>query len=665
MLIWIFILIGIVKALPLTPVNFEVITLSSECLGLSWQPTTDSDISHEVSCVNSLWAEVSTEKKVCNFAPYTSVTCSLRARSSGVSGEPPPPQPHPVENIPHETSPAKVLYNAAFTTSNTPGTPEDISLEIDWDESQPFCSSLSYYKLTITQNSNDVFHQQFHVNDQREITLDGIFTAYTGYEITMLAFNSQNNQSELSVKLLTTPQLPSSDGPGIHMNFYSCVSLTFSPPSTPNGYILYYRYACDYTANVDLSTLQLTQFTDTSEPQVSFCPGLESMKKYTCAAAAVNSAGAGEVSTTTEYTPVTHHVESRYVLYIRPYSMGLVRVYFYSPIPYYAEHVEIRNYLIVVSQPNGTSCWNTTAVSFAVAADNSSLCYIAAVISPNKLSASLDIGADNYYGEYYNAPLVKDKEYEFYVVMLVYSKLEEEEIMQYIAVKSGVVKDVPCPRPPEGNNSIVIVTHTGNFLGDTVTYGCEDGFILRGNDKLRCQLNGTESIWFGKLPKCRPVWEIPLGVGLPLSVLAAVLLILGAVKLNKVFQNRKATDSRVTPDTRIDSLELEVDQNGGGSHQSTSRPRSARVGRKRKTKKQEVDDEEGNQTEPTRESRSDSEGSNSSLPRAAGGYAVPSAPELSTKEEVTPPTRRAQPVARNEPPPPSYHEVMRLNNWEK
>ncbi|KAF6037158.1 hypothetical protein EB796_004533 [Bugula neritina] len=80
-----------------------------------------------------------------------------------------------------------------------------------------------------------------------------------------------------------------------------------------------------------------------------------------------------------------------------------------------------RNYLIVVSQPNSTSCWNTTAVSFAVAADNSSLCYIAAVISPNKLSASLDIGADNYYGEYYNAPLVKDKEYEFYVVMLVYS----------------------------------------------------------------------------------------------------------------------------------------------------------------------------------------------------------------------------------------------------
>ncbi|KAF6023921.1 hypothetical protein EB796_017774 [Bugula neritina] len=402
MLIWIFILIGIVKALPLTPVNFEVITLSSECLGLSWQPTTDSDISHEVSCVNSLWAEVSTEKKVCNFAPYTSVTCSLRARSSdGVSGE---------TSATSTTScgtPAKVLYNAAFTTSNTPGTPEDISLEIDW------------------------------------------------------------------------------------------------------------AYACDYTANVDLSTLQLTQFTDTSEPQVSFCPGLESMKKYTCAAAAVNSAGAGEVSTTTEYTPVTHHVERRYVLYIRPYSMGLVRVYFYSPIPYYAEHVEIRNYLIVVRQPNGTSCWNTTAVSFAVAADNSSLCYIAAVISPNKLSASLDIGADNYYGEYYNAPLVKDKEYEFYVVMLVYSKLEEEEIMQYIAVKSGVVKDVPCPRPPEGNNSIVIVTHTGNFLGDTVTYGCEDGFILRGNDKLRCQLNGTESIWFGKLPKCRPVWEIPLGVGLP------------------------------------------------------------------------------------------------------------------------------------------------------
>ncbi|KAF6037157.1 hypothetical protein EB796_004532 [Bugula neritina] len=349
MLIWIFILIGIVKALPSTPVNFEVITLSTQCLGLSWQPTTDSDISHEVSCANSLWAEVSTEKKVCNFAPYTSVTCSLRARSSdGVSGE---------TSATSTTScgtPAKVLYNAAFTTSNTPGTPEDISLEIDWDESQPFCSSLSYYKLTITQNSNDVFHQQFHVNDQREITLDGIFTAYTEYEIIMLAFNSQNNQSELSVKLLTTPQLPSSDGPGIHMNFYSCVSLTFSPPSTPNGYILYYRYACDYTANVDLSTLQLTQFTDTSELQVSFCPGLESMKKYTCAAAAVNSAGAGEVSTTTEYTPVTHHVESRYVLYIRPYSMGLVRVYFYSPIPYYAEHVEIKSaifsYIIMLQE---------------------------------------------------------------------------------------------------------------------------------------------------------------------------------------------------------------------------------------------------------------------------------------------------------------------------
>jgi len=85
------------------------------------------------------------------------------------------------------------------------------------------------------------------------------------------------------------------------------------------------QYACDYTANVDLSTLQLTQFTDTSELQVSFCPGLESMKKYTCAAAAVNSAGAGELSTTTEYTPVTHR-ELNYLTH----CSSLITALFYS-----------------------------------------------------------------------------------------------------------------------------------------------------------------------------------------------------------------------------------------------------------------------------------------------------------------------------------------------
>lgn len=57
-----------------------------------------------------------------------------------------------------------------------------------------------------------------------------------------------------------------------------------------------------------------------------------------------------------------------------------------------------------------------------------------------------------------------------------------------------------CPEPPQINGGKIKIS--GRRAGSTVTYTCDDGYVLIGEDLLSCGLGGE---WTGKSPVCRYV----------------------------------------------------------------------------------------------------------------------------------------------------------------
>ncbi|KAG7211173.1 hypothetical protein KM043_010494 [Ampulex compressa] len=55
-----------------------------------------------------------------------------------------------------------------------------------------------------------------------------------------------------------------------------------------------------------------------------------------------------------------------------------------------------------------------------------------------------------------------------------------------------------CPEPPRINGGVVAAT--GRRTGSTATYSCLNGFVLFGDNVLRCNIGGQ---WSGKAPQCR------------------------------------------------------------------------------------------------------------------------------------------------------------------
>ncbi|XP_078012467.1 membrane cofactor protein-like isoform X5 [Phascolarctos cinereus] len=66
---------------------------------------------------------------------------------------------------------------------------------------------------------------------------------------------------------------------------------------------------------------------------------------------------------------------------------------------------------------------------------------------------------------------------------------------------SGSCKKKSCPNPQDLENGQVHIPDTS--FGSEITYSCDEGYTLIGDDVRRCELDGNRVVWSGAIPFCK------------------------------------------------------------------------------------------------------------------------------------------------------------------
>ncbi|XP_067942962.1 receptor-type tyrosine-protein phosphatase eta-like [Watersipora subatra] len=170
------------------------------------------------------------------------------------------------------------------------------SLNISFEESNPYCDSITYYVITVSRDGSLAY------NDTTEtygIIVIHDLQGFTNYSVVITAVNNANLKKE-SIQYILTSE---TDRPGkpniiaIHSTSDS-VSINVTQPEVPNGIIKGYALSCYTSPKKWIMLSDGNAFGNFS--------GLPSATKINCSVKAENSVGPGNAATAHSYTQLKY-----------------------------------------------------------------------------------------------------------------------------------------------------------------------------------------------------------------------------------------------------------------------------------------------------------------------------------------------------------------------
>ncbi|XP_075385847.1 complement decay-accelerating factor isoform X10 [Tenrec ecaudatus] len=67
-------------------------------------------------------------------------------------------------------------------------------------------------------------------------------------------------------------------------------------------------------------------------------------------------------------------------------------------------------------------------------------------------------------------------------------------------------KEIFCPEPPDIENGKITKTQNGYSYGQSITYQCNENFTLLGNNTMQCSVKNLNGLWTGALPRCKELF---------------------------------------------------------------------------------------------------------------------------------------------------------------
>ncbi|XP_067942992.1 receptor-type tyrosine-protein phosphatase T-like [Watersipora subatra] len=314
---------------------------------------------------NKEWTQTKDNEAVyCDYDAGDRVQCRVKASTSIGTG------PRALVDLQMPCgSPESPKFNV------TPFQNSSASLNISFEESTPYCDSITHYVITVSRDGSLLYND---TTETHGIIIINDLKGFTSYSVILTAVNNANLKKE-SIQYVLTSETDPPGKPNIIaiQSTSDSVSINVTQPEVPNGIIKRYFLSC-YTGQEKL----VMQSDGNAFGHFS---GLPSATKISCSAKAENSVGPGNATTAYSYTQLKlKNAGNMQPTINQPPKKVKLPTVTITIRPVLLENVEVSDYLVMLSEQSREKRSSTEVACPQVSAKN---CYVAKTIPASEIGS--------------------------------------------------------------------------------------------------------------------------------------------------------------------------------------------------------------------------------------------------------------------------------------